>query len=98
MVISDTVTTINNRLAIQFLLKLLTHHHRLVTIYSWMEQLAARFPHLVSLKVSNPLLYFGPLDPSALWAEYMKLLVSLKVSNPLLYLGHWTQVHVGPSI
>ena len=59
MVISDTVTTINNnRLAIQFLLKLLTHHRRLVTIYSWMEQLAARFPHLVSLKVSNPLL--GP--------------------------------------
>ena len=68
--ISDTVTTIDNRLAIQFLLKLLTHYHRLVTIYSWMEQLAARFPHLVSLKVSNP------------W----------------LYLGHWTKVHVGPSI
>ena len=27
--------------------------NRLATIYSWMEQLAARFPHLVSLKVSN---------------------------------------------
>ena len=34
----------------------LINYIRLDTIYSWMEHLATRFPHLVSLKVSNVLI------------------------------------------
>ena len=50
--------TNQHRLAMRYLLKFLTPPsiYRLATIYSWMEQLAARFPHLVSLKVCR--LYF----------------------------------------
>ena len=40
----------------QLHLLFLINYIRLDTIYSWMEQLAARFPHLVSLKVSNVLI------------------------------------------
>ena len=43
--------------------------NRLATIYSWMEKLAARFPHLVSLKVSN-LFLLVPLKVSNLLLNY----------------------------